>query len=359
MENPQTLGLPGSAVPFMRISPIHLKILAYTLDIEGYDSSTALKQCGFESNDAIDEAGEWVTVEQFDRMMAAAIEATKDRSFGLVAGKSLALMRSGILTALAVSTSSLRQMLSDIHRFAPLSVPQSEVELMETRQGTRLVVQAVVKGGLSGHFRTEFAATTAVQMLRFVGASSTDIYHATFPYPQPPGQELRYAATFGQRISFEQSECAITFNPALLDVKLPTHDPVAYMAARTRAESLLAAMKAGSDMADKVRAWLLSALPALPTVADTAAHLGMSERTFRRHLFTLGTTHADLTQECQRLMAERLLAEGKLPLKQIAQSLGFSSVHGFHRAFRRWSGLTPSAWREKQCLHSPLLDDVA
>jgi AraC-like DNA-binding protein len=65
-------------------------------------------------------------------------------------------------------------------------------------------------------------------------------------------------------------------------------------------------------------------------------------------LATLGTSHADLTQECQRMMAERWLAEGHKPLKQIAESLGFSSVHSFHRAFRRWSGLTPSAWRESQ-----------
>jgi AraC-like DNA-binding protein len=72
----------------------------------------------------------------------------------------------------------------------------------------------------------------------------------------------------------------------------------------------------------------------------------MSERSLRRHLFQLGTTHADLAQDCQRMMAERLLAEGKLPLKQVSEALGFSSVHSFHRAFRRWSGETPLAWRE-------------
>jgi AraC-like DNA-binding protein len=65
-------------------------------------------------------------------------------------------------------------------------------------------------------------------------------------------------------------------------------------------------------------------------------------------LSMLGTTHADLAQECQRLMAERLLAEGKLPLKQVAEALGFSSVHSFHRAFRRWSGVTPSDWKDSR-----------
>lgn len=334
----------------MRISPINLKILAYTLDVEGFDASSVLRQCGIASADDIQEDGEWVPIALFDRMMAAAIQETSDSAFGLVAGKSLALMRYGVIAPLVLPTPSLRQMLDDIRRFAGLVIEQSEVELIERGHTARLMVRPVVQQGLSGRFRTEMVATSATQMLRFAGVGSADIYQVEFPYALPAAHAQRYTATFGPRIEFECPHCAIHFNPALLDIKLPTHDPVAYVAARTRAESALAAMKAGSDMADLVRQWLLNALPRLPAVSETAEHLGMSERSFRRHLFTLGTTHADLAQECQRLMAERLLAEGKLPLKQIAQELGFSSVHSFHRAFRRWSGSTPSAWRESGTL---------
>ncbi|MES2090478.1 MAG: helix-turn-helix domain-containing protein [Pseudomonadota bacterium] len=196
----------------------------------------------------------------------------------------------------------------------------------------------------------EQVATGAVQMLRFASGGSMDIHHVEFPYQPLAGLTQRYTAAFGSCIHFERKECAIHFNPALLDLSFAGNDPVAYMAARTRAESLLAAMQSGSDMAEQVRQWLLSAFPRLPTVSETAARLGMTERSFRRQLGSLGMTHAELAQECQRLMAERLLAQGQQPLKQIAEALGFSSVHSFHRAFRRWSGLTPSDWRERQGL---------
>jgi AraC-like DNA-binding protein len=53
-----------------------------------------------------------------------------------------------------------------------------------------------------------------------------------------------------------------------------------------------------------------------------------------------------LLQECQRVKTEQLLAQGRLPIKQIADEVGFSSVQSFHRAFRRWSGQTPQAWRQ-------------
>lgn len=330
----------------MRLSPLNLKILAYTLDVEGFDSGPVLRQCGVESIDELREDGEWVPIEVFDRMMAAAVEVTADPSFGLVAGKSIALMKYGAITPLALSTPSLRQLLEDIRRYALLAVERSEVELVESGNTAQLVVNPVISDGLSGHFRTEQVATSAVQMLRFSGANNADIFQVDFPYAMPAGQAQRYAAAFGPRTHFEKRACMVSFNPALLDGRMPTHDPVAYMAARTRADSVLAAVQAGSDLADLVRQWLLNAFPSLPTVLETAAHLKMNERSFRRQLGMLGTSHAELAQECQRLMAERLLAEGKLPLKQIAEALGFSSVHSFHRAFRRWSGLTPSAWRE-------------
>lgn len=330
----------------MRVSPINLKILAYVLDVEGHDSGPVLARCGYASIDEIPENGPWVPLSLFDQMMQAAAEVTGDPAFGLVAGKSIALMKYGAITPLALSTPHLRQLLDDLKRFAPLAIERCEIELVETPSGARLDVVPVITGGLSGHFRTEQVATSAVQMLRFVGASAADIHLVEFPYEEPVQHADRYRATFGPRMRFGSRQCAVTFNPALLDAGLPTHDPMAYMAARARAEAVLNAMKADNSLAESVRQLLLRAYPRQLSVAETAQHVGMSERSFRRQLGMLGTSHAELAQECLQLTAERLLAEGRLPLKQIAEELGFASVHSFHRAFRRWTGLTPSAWRE-------------
>jgi AraC-like DNA-binding protein len=332
----------------MRIAPINLKTLAYTLDVEGFDSGAALAQCGLSSTEALPEGGEWVPLALFDRLMAAAIEVTRDTSFGLQAGKSMALMKYGAITPLVLATPNLRQMLADIKRFSPLVLTRPELELVEAAKAADILVSPAVEGGLSGRFRTEMVATSTMQMLRFAGASSADIYQVAFPYRCPIEHETRYQTTFGPRLSFEQPRCQISFNPALLDAPLSTHDPLAYMSARTRVEAALTTHLAGVDMAYTVRQWLLGAFPRQPTVQETAAHLGLSERRLRRQLSMLGLSHAELALACQRMMAERLLAEGKLPLKHVAEALGFASTASFHRAFRRWSGQTPSAWREGQ-----------
>lgn len=329
----------------MRVSPLNLKILAYTLDVEGYRSETVLRRCGLGTLDQIDEDGEWVPAQLFDQMMAVALEETGDPAFSLVAGKSLALMRYGHMVPLVISAPSLRQVITDLARFAPLVLEYCELGLAETAKATRIVVRPVVADGLSGRFRTEFVAVTALQLLRFSGADNRDIHRIDFPYPCPAGLEGRYRAAFGEQAFFSQSECALTFNPELLDRPLVSHDALAYTAARTRADSALAAIQSRSDTAERVRAWLLNAFPRQPSMAETAQHLGMTERTLRRHLSLLNTSHIEVAQDCQRLMAERLLAEGALSIKQVADELGFASVSTFHRAFRRWTGSTPATWQ--------------
>ena len=332
----------------MRVSPLNLKILAYTLDVEGHSSVNVLQRCGLESLDDLEEDGDWLPVELFDRMMAYAVEETGDPGFALVAGKSLSLMRYGHMVPLVISSPSLRQALTDVQRFAQLVLPSSELQLVETAKGTRIDVHPVVTQGLSGRFRTEFAVMSAVQMLRFAGGDWRDIHRVDFPYAAPHALQSRYAACFGEQTFFLQGECGVSFDARLLDKPLPSHDPLAYVAARTRAESALAAMQNRSDTAERVRQWLLDAFPRQPSMADTAKHLGMTERTLRRHLALLNTSHIEVAQDCQRLMAERLLAEGVLSIKQVADELGFASVSTFHRAFRRWTGATPSTWRAER-----------
>lgn len=330
----------------MRVSPTHLKILASTLDVEGFDASLVLRRCGIDSLDALEQAGTWVSVDLFDRAMAAAIEASGDTSFGLVVGKSIAMMQFRLFTPLALSAPSLRQVFADLLHFSPLALDRCEIELVESPHSARLEIEPLVDQGLSGRFRTEQVACGAMQMLRLGGAEPRDIHQVQFPYPCPEGQAARYTAAFGPHVIFGQPVCAIGFNPALLDTAQPAHDPIAYMAARTRAEMALSARASGSGLAEQVRQCLLNAFPQQLSVLETAARLGISERRLRRQLHQLGLSHSDLVQQCQHLVAERLLADAGLSLKQVADTLGFSSVSTFHRAFRRWAGVTPSAWRE-------------
>jgi len=78
---------------------------------------------------------------------------------------------------------------------------------------------------------------------------------------------------------------------------------------------------------------------------DTARMLSMHRRTLNRRLKAQGTTFQSVLDRV-RLEAARQLLEGtRLPLDDIAASLGYASVSPFMRSFRRWTGTTPGQWR--------------
>lgn len=330
----------------MDVSPVSFKALAYVLEVEGFDSAAALAQCGLGPIDAWDDHGPWLPLGLFEGLMASAVAVSGDPCFGLVAGKSKGLMRHVTLMQVTLVAPDLRQVITDICHFAPLYLAQSEVQLHAVPGSARILVHPVVRHGVAGRFRTELVATSAAQMVKLARGGFDDILAVDFPYACPPGQAARYAATFGPKVRFGRDVCAVEFNPRLLDLALPTHDPVVYANARRLAEATLSRKGAAMNTAERLRRWLAAALPEQPSMQQAAQRLKLSERSLRRQLAASGVNYAQLTQQCHQAVAQQLLAGRSLSLKQVADRLGFSSVASFHRAFRRWTGTTPHTWRD-------------
>ena len=101
------------------------------------------------------------------------------------------------------------------------------------------------------------------------------------------------------------------------------------------------------DLHDTVNALLdLELIERLPSIAWVARKMGMAERTLQRHLANNGTRFSALLQTALQRRASDLLLQEKYSITEIASSLGYSDAAHFSRAFKRWTGLSPQAWRE-------------
>ena len=103
---------------------------------------------------------------------------------------------------------------------------------------------------------------------------------------------------------------------------------------------------AGSAFSDDIRRLLRTRLMSRRCSADyVAASLAMHRRTLSRRLRRSGMGYRSITNETRFEIARQLLEQTEVPLGQIAAALGYSEASAFTRAFRRWSGVTPTAWR--------------
>jgi AraC-like DNA-binding protein len=85
-----------------------------------------------------------------------------------------------------------------------------------------------------------------------------------------------------------------------------------------------------------------------PTLAELGRALGLSTATLRRRLDAEGAAWGPLKDGVRRDLAMHLLTEARLSVADIATRLGFEDASTFYRAFRKWTGSAPGAWRSAQ-----------
>jgi AraC-like DNA-binding protein len=112
------------------------------------------------------------------------------------------------------------------------------------------------------------------------------------------------------------------------------------------AEELLAKYPPRDSLIEQVRNLIAAEFrggePSLERIAD---NLGLTPRTLQRKLQELDTSYNDVLDQMRRQLAMRYLREPQMAICEVAYLLGFSESSSFHRAFKRWTGVTPKGFR--------------
>jgi AraC-like DNA-binding protein len=103
-----------------------------------------------------------------------------------------------------------------------------------------------------------------------------------------------------------------------------------------------------ADIVAQVRRRTLELLPSgQPTQLEIARGLALSPRTLHRRLAESGTGFAELLDSTRRELAAGYLQRTDYSVAEVAYLVGFAEVSSFNRAFRRWTGRSPSAVRRE------------
>jgi AraC-like DNA-binding protein len=131
------------------------------------------------------------------------------------------------------------------------------------------------------------------------------------------------------------------------NLPLRRRDPVLRAVLERHAADLAARRPAGDTIEFDVRRVLAPRLARSEVGLEAIARdLAMSVRTLQRRLTACGWTFEELVDRVRRDLAERHLAESALAVAEIGYLLGYSEPAAFHRAFKRWTGETPQAFRQ-------------
>lgn len=129
--------------------------------------------------------------------------------------------------------------------------------------------------------------------------------------------------------------------------ELPGGDAALMGTAEQLASSALSTAPRLGALRESVAARIESRLPGVVSPDDVAALLHMSARTLQRRLEAEGTRFSEVLDRVRERQARKLLADPSLGLAEIAHRAGFADLATFSRAFKRWTGVPPGAFRRR------------
>ncbi len=276
-----------------------------------------------------------------EAIVTRALELTREPALAMHLGTQMRLSSHGFLGFAAMTAGSVRAAIEVAVKFA--STRTSAIALSFHVEGDMASIALEERVPLGDTLR-EFVVIALFVGVWQLGQDLTGkpldgIAECAFPEPA----YLR-GVPLGGRMRFDRPANRLVFPAAELELPLRTADPVATRLAIEQCERELAAV-VDASIVGRVRGALAANPDKVPALPELAKELHMSERTLKRKLADRGTTFSAIRDDVLRQRALLLLDNRALSIGEIAAKLGYKEMPSFTRAFRKWTGKTPQAYR--------------
>jgi AraC-like DNA-binding protein len=331
----KTAGLKGT----VSIELVHEAIHAAAL--RNMDLSRVLEAAKLD-RDLLNAPRARVSAEAYSRMWVALADLMDDEFFGL---DSHGLRRGSyaLMTRAAVSSDNLEHAMRRILRFLHATLDDFQGELVRSADEARVILH---DGGV---LRRLFGYGT---WFILVHGLACWLVHRRIPLREmqfrcpPPGDDSHYRTRFCDNVKFNGKTTHITFASDLLDLKIAESPETVDNFLRAAPANLLVKYRNDASTSALVRHRLRSQLPdAWPDLEQLAQELSVSGTTLQRRLQQEGLSYQRVKDDLRRDIAIDLLSSASLTVAEIAARTGFQETSAFHRAFKKWTGVSPGSYR--------------
>lgn len=279
------------------------------------------------------------------RLLKGCAARTQCPHFGLLVGQRAGPASLGLAGHLLLHSpdvgSALRALILHLHLQDQGAVPGLSVE-----QDLAVLSYAIYQPGVEGIDQIyDIAMAIAFNILRALCGPIWLPTEVLFSHHRPEDVGA-YRRCFQAPVRFDMEQTALVFPATWLDYSVKGADPVLLR----QLEQRIAAFEQLNhhDLVGPLRRALRTLLIARQCSLEQVAQLfSMHRRTLNRRLEVRGITFRGLVDEVRYEIARQLLENTGMPVVQIAATLDYSDASAFTRAFRRWSGTTPTAWRAR------------
>jgi len=283
-----------------------------------------------------------VTLEQLARFTSSLVLASGDEMLGRSKGV-LPLGSRSLLMNWLVTAKTMEQVLERLQNFHQIVDKGVGFHTELDDQQVNLVIDPPFD---NDEFASDVFFVTH-RILSWLCREIIAISHLQFKSPRPAiAQDLR-AVFYGATMSFEAERTSMSFPRSLLQKPVKQDQANLELLLVDPYFNLFQLHFKTDSWASKVESEVGDKLDALPTLPELAKSMNVKPYTLQRRLADEGTSYLTIKNHLRRDLAIELLINTELTIEEISAKLGFSETSPFTRTFKQWTGVPPSAYREK------------
>lgn len=290
------------------------------------------------------------TLDEVIRLVQANITLTNLPHYGLANGNCIGLSCHGMASLTALHQATYLEYLETSSRLCNLLFPPITMHYFETKQHVGLRIYECLSLAPCTQYFMEWIMTNFYNVFHFLLGDEYEPDYITFPY-SPPSYHKTYQHYLNCPVYFDVEHAEFVVNKQLADSPLPlANEHIAHAAAQHFFDDHPADEQ---EISRQVRELLAQNIEAQLTLEEVAKQLNLTCRTLRRYLRKSGTSYLHIVDDLRRESAISQLLYSNRPIVEVAARLNFCDSASFSKAFKRWTGKPPRAFRSSQSSTPP------
>ena len=300
---------------------------------------------------ALADPAQRLTLEQELELYTRIAHRNTDPLLGIRVGRRLSLSSYGILGYAVMGAMTVGAALELVTEFSPLISWASHHTL--TREDYRgvpcvcLTLFPTAADARAAALEIESTVASLQSVFNELVGEAVRFAGIEMAHDNPAAEGEEFRRLFGCPVLCNSRRNALLLPASLVAMPLPYPQPEYSALFRDMCRQGMASLVEERGLVEAIKDLVLAEEGSVPTLEQVAAHFSLSARTLRRHLQRIGISYRGLVDEVRYASASRYLSSTGLTVNAIAGQLGYADARSFRTAFRRWSGMTPAAFRSR------------
>ena len=317
----------------------------------GYDRQALLAAVGLDLS-KLEDPDARIPCQALGEMFGYAIRTRPVKNLGMKLAVETPIGAFPLLDYLIVSCGTVADAIHQLSRYYRLNDAPYTLEVRDQDNPCRIIFH-----GTADSLAVEFGVSLVILHLREETENRLSAAFVCFSHKPDDISEME--RVLGCPVSGEQTCNAFGLSQEAWHLPMRRRDPVLRRVLEEHAEEIIGRMPKGDRATMEIRRVIMSHLSRGETeIQNVARALTTSTRSLQRRLSVAGTSYQELLDSTRRQVATHYLQDDSLSIGEVGYLLGYSEPSAFHRAFKRWIGITPHEFRqqkaEARALSNPL-----